>query len=89
MTATAPIVPPGPPPPDAYAQEFDRRLEELLAQHAGELAKLGWFARRRRTRELRRWVESELSCLVRAGKLPPKRSSIARSLFTGEPPVIH
>lgn len=89
MNATAPIVPPGPPPPDAYAQELDRRLEELLAQRAGELAKLGWFARRHRERELRRWVESELSCLVRAGKLPPKRRSFAKSLFLGEPPVIH
>lgn len=89
MNATAPIVPPGPPPPDAYAQESDRRLEELLAQHAGELAKLGWFARRRRTRELRRWVESELSCLVRAGKLPPKRGWLAREMLGERPPVIH
>lgn len=89
MKADAHIVPPGFQQPGAYEQELARRLDALLTQHAGELAKLGWFARRRRTRELRSWVESELSCLVRAGKLPPKRCSIARSLFFGEPPVIH
>lgn len=73
MNVTTPIVPPGPPTPDAYERELARRLDELLPQRAGELAKLGWFARRRRERELRRWVESELSCLVRAGRLPPRR----------------
>ena len=89
MNATAPIVPPGQPPPDAYDLELMRRMGERLTQHAGELAKLGWFARRRRERELRRWVESELSCLVRAGKLPPKRNRPMQSLLGSEPPVIH
>lgn len=89
MNATAPIVPPGLPPPDAYDLELSRRMGELLKQHAGELAKLGWWARRRRERELQRWVKSELSCLVRAGKLPPKRDRRASFLFGGEPPVIH
>ncbi|KAF0180165.1 MAG: hypothetical protein FD161_943 [Limisphaerales bacterium] len=91
MNATAPIVPPGLPLPDAYDLELTRRMDELLTQHAGELAKLGWLARRRRERELRRWVESELSCLVRAGKLPPKRDKdrLMRSLLGSEPPIIH
>ena len=89
MKADAHIVPPGLQSPGAYEQELDRRLEELLTQHAGELAKLGWFARRRRERGLRRWVESELSCLVRAGKLPPKRSWLAREMLDAKPPVIH
>lgn len=89
MNATAPIVPPCQPQPDAYELELERRMNALLAEHAGELTKLGWWARRRRTRELRRWVGSELSCRVQAGKLPPRRSSLAKSFFTGEPPVIH
>lgn len=89
MKADAHIVPPGFQSQGAYEQELDRRLEELLAQHAGELAKLGWFARRRRERELQHWVESELSCLVRAGKLRPKRNRLIQMLLGSEPPVIH
>jgi len=89
MNATTPIVPPHLSVPDAYERELLRRMEELLKQHAGELAKLGWWARRRRERELQRWVESELSCLVRAGRLPPRRSRWRESLLGGEPPVIH
>lgn len=89
MNTTGRIVPPHPAQPDAYGREFLRRFEELRQQHAGELAKLGWWARRRRERELRRWVESELSCLVRAGRLPPKRSRWLKLLVGAEPPVIH
>lgn len=89
MNATGRIVPPHLSAPDAYERELLRRMGELLKQHAGELAKLGWWARRRRERELRRWVESELSCLVRAGKLSPRRNRLMQSLFGSEPPVIH
>jgi hypothetical protein len=73
----------------AYEREFQRGFDELLTRHAGELARLGWFARRRRKAELRRWVEAELSGLVRAGKLPPKRSWLAREMLDSRPPVIH
>lgn len=89
MNATAPIVPPSPPPPDAYDLELSRRMDELLPQHADELARLGWFERRRRKSELQRWVESELSGLVRAGKLPPKRNRLRQLLLGSEPPVVH
>jgi hypothetical protein len=64
-------------------------MEVLLEAYAGELAKLSWWARRRRERQLKSWVESELSCLVRAGKLPPKRSKkLLQSLLGAEPPVL-
>jgi hypothetical protein len=60
----------------------------MLTQHAGEFARLGWFERRRREAELRRWIEADLSSQVRAGKLPPKRSWLANELL-GTGPVIH
>jgi hypothetical protein len=88
---TTRIVPPGPRPPDAYERELILRLEALRSRHADELAKLGWWARHRREQELRRWVETELSCLVRAGRLPAKRDARRRWLdlfFSGEPPVL-
>lgn len=88
MNAAAHIVPSGHPTPGPYERELARRLDTLLAQHAGELARLGWFARRRRTSELRRWVEAELSCEVRAGKLPPKRGWLSHDSLGGGP-VIH
>lgn len=91
MNATTPIVPPGQPQPGAYELELERRMNALLAEHAGELTKLGWWARRRRERELQHWVESELSCLVRAGRLPPNRNgdNLVQSLLGSGPPVIH
>ena len=73
----------------AYERELQRRLDELLTQHAGELARLGWLARRHRKAELSRRVEADLSSQVRAGKLPPKRSWFAREILGSRPPVIH
>jgi hypothetical protein len=89
VNTTASIVSPCEPQPGAYELEFARRLQALLTERADELAKLGWWARRKRERELRRWVAGELSCLVRAGKLRAKRSNLLRSLLGSEPPVIH
>lgn len=89
MNTSTHIVPPGVQPAGAYEQELQHRLDELLTQHAGQLARLGWLARRRRKAELRRWLEAELSSQVRAGKLPPKRNWLARVMLGSEAPVIH
>ena len=89
MQSSVHVVPPRRHTADAYDAELRLRLGVLRSERAGEFARLGWFTRRRRERELQHWVESELSYLVRAGKLPPKRSWLAALLFAGEPPVIH
>ena len=89
MDSSTHIVPPGVRPVGAYERQLQRRLDELLTQHADALARLGWFARRHRKAELRRWVEAHLSSQVRAGKLPPKRSWLAREILDSTPPVIH